>query len=280
MSADAGGEEWARAELRVLRDASWAPRAWARLVRESHRRARVTRRCEPDLARGADALALALSGVVTGASLPGGSRRTLVAMAWSAGCWAMLRWHLGMARRPGAAALGAGDALTAARVWAAPLLASAPRRHLPSLLGLAAVTDALDGPLARRRGGTRLGRDLDSAADTAVLFAIAARRDLLPAAVRGALAARAAIPAALATHAYLAAAERPPWADTGATRRAAAPTLLGLGLAAGGRRRAGATITVAGATLALLPHAAAGTGPSRQGAARTAPSSRRKRQRA
>ncbi|MEA2420947.1 MAG: CDP-alcohol phosphatidyltransferase, partial [Thermoleophilaceae bacterium] len=62
----------------------------------------------------------------------------------------------------------AADALTLARLWAAPLV----RRHPePWLVCAGMVTDVIDGPLARRTGPTRLGRDFDSTADTLFLGA-------------------------------------------------------------------------------------------------------------
>jgi phosphatidylglycerophosphate synthase len=62
--------------------------------------------------------------------------------------------------------LRAHDALTLARLWAAPIA----RRHPePWLVAGALATDLADGVLARHGGSTRLGRDLDSTADTLFL---------------------------------------------------------------------------------------------------------------
>ena len=83
----------------------------------------------------------------------------------------MLDWHLGMLEteagdeRP----LGAADALTLARLWSCPLA----RRHPhPWLVVAGAASDLADGRLARVAGPTRLGRDLDSAADLALTQAL------------------------------------------------------------------------------------------------------------
>ena len=84
----------------------------------------------------------------------------------------MLDWHLGMAetagREPWARALGTADAVTLLRLWAAPL---ARRTAHPAVIAMASATDVVDGLLARRAGPTRLGRDLDSAADASFFHA-------------------------------------------------------------------------------------------------------------
>jgi len=160
----------------------------------------------------------------------------------------MLRWHLGMADRRG---LGAGDALTLARLWGSPLAFTVRREHLVGLIAFAALSDVLDGPLARRRGSTRLGRDVDSAADLAVLVSACARRDLLPAAARVALAVRVLAPALVTTKQYFADARRPAWAQEHASRHAATPTLLGFVVAARGARMTGGALVASGSALAL-----------------------------
>ena len=65
------------------------------------------------------------------------------------------------------AALGRADAPTLARFWLVPLLPAA-RRHqvmLTIVIVTGAISDWVDGHLARQDGRTRLGRDLDSTAD-------------------------------------------------------------------------------------------------------------------
>jgi phosphatidylglycerophosphate synthase len=83
----------------------------------------------------------------------------------------MVDWHLGMVEseagepRP----LGPADALTLTRAWLVPLALDHPT---PLVCLLAAGTDALDGPVARRGKPTRAGRDLEGLVDVA--FALAA----------------------------------------------------------------------------------------------------------
>jgi phosphatidylglycerophosphate synthase len=82
----------------------------------------------------------------------------------------MVDWHLGMVETAGGRErpLAAADALTLARLWAAPVVR---RRPEPWLVALGMATDLVDGALARRAGPTRLGRDFDSIADTVFLDA-------------------------------------------------------------------------------------------------------------
>jgi hypothetical protein len=156
------GERWSGELLDRLRADRFAAGAWLRFFADGARRARATRARRPEIAR--QSRRWGATGAA--AALPFGPR----AVAWWACWWAMLDWHLGMAEtaegrdRP----LAAHDALTLARLWAAPVV----RRHpLPWLVAAGMATDALDGPLARRSGPTRLGRDFDSTADTAFLAA-------------------------------------------------------------------------------------------------------------
>jgi phosphatidylglycerophosphate synthase len=82
----------------------------------------------------------------------------------------MVDWHLGMVETVAGheRQLVAADALTLARLWAAPIV----RRHPePWLVAAAMATDLVDGLLARQAGPTRLGRDFDSTADTVFLDA-------------------------------------------------------------------------------------------------------------
>ena len=212
----------------------------------------MIRRQRPVLARQADVWALAATSgaVVAGA---GCTRRARAGtLAWSAACWVMLRWHLGMVDRPGREpCLVAGDALTLARLWGSPLVFSVRREQLVGVVALAAVSDVLDGPLARRQGATRLGRGVDSAADLTVLVSAFARPDLLPRTARVALAARVLAPAALTTVHYFRDADRPAWAQRHASRHAATPTLLGVAVAARSAQRAGGALVVVGSMLAL-----------------------------
>ena len=154
------GERWARELLDDLRAARFGAPAWTDFLAESLRRARVVRARRPELVR--QARRWGAIGLV--AAAPFGLRPA----AWWALWWALIDWHLGMletahgAPRP----LRAQDALTLARLWAAPVA----RRHpAPALIAAALASDLADGALARRSGPTRLGRDLDSTADTLFL---------------------------------------------------------------------------------------------------------------
>jgi phosphatidylglycerophosphate synthase len=108
------------------------------------------------------------------------------------------------------------------------------------------ATDALDGRIARRRGRTRLGRDLDTTADLAFLLSAgmsAAAAGRLPAAAAWALGARHAIGVALSLAAVFGRARRPairarPWG--------AALRITGLALCVADHRRTGAAVLVAG----------------------------------
>jgi hypothetical protein len=174
------GERWSRELLDRLRAERFTPRAWGRFLADAFARARVVRGRRPELRR--QSRRWGAAGLATAA--PFGWRVT----AWWAFWWAMVDWHLGMVERPGGGAgpgagaerapdggarqpgggrlLGAADALTLARLWAAPVV----RRHPePALVAAGMASDLLDGALARASGPTRLGRDLDSTADTLFL---------------------------------------------------------------------------------------------------------------
>jgi phosphatidylglycerophosphate synthase len=156
------GEQWSRELLDRLRAERFAPDAWGRFFGDAFARARVVRGRRPELVRQSRRW-----GVRGGlAAAPFGRR----AVAWWALWWALLDWHLGMIETEDGRERGleACDALTLARLWAAPLV----RRHPePWLVGAGMASDLLDGALARRAGPTRLGRDFDSTADTLFLDA-------------------------------------------------------------------------------------------------------------
>src|SRR5918994_7348900 len=138
-------------------------------------------------------------------------RRTREGLAWWALTATMLDWHLGMVEttdgRP--RNLGAGDALTLARAWLVPVALDAPT---PLVCAVAAATDALDGPLARRAGATRAGRDLEALVDacfTAAALRGAQRRGWLPPAVAGAELLRLGVGFSYALATYLGRASPP-----------------------------------------------------------------------
>jgi phosphatidylglycerophosphate synthase len=156
------GEQWSRDLLDRLRAERFTPGAWRRFFGDGFQRARRTRARRPQLV--AQSRTWGLAGLA--AALPFGPR---VAASWAL-WWAMVDWHLGMLETVEGRErqLAPADALTLARLWAAPIV----RRHPePWLVGAGMATDLLDGVLARRAGPTRLGRDFDSTADTVFLDA-------------------------------------------------------------------------------------------------------------
>jgi len=151
------GEQWSRDLLDRLRARRFSASAWRDFFVDALHRSRVIRARRPDVTQqsrrwGAAGLA---------AALPFGPRPVV----WWALWWALIDWHLGMLETPDGRPrpLRAHDALTLARLWAAPVA----RRHPePWLVAAALATDLADGVMARRAGPTRLGRDFDSTADT------------------------------------------------------------------------------------------------------------------
>ncbi|MEA2410971.1 MAG: hypothetical protein QOC77_1532, partial [Thermoleophilaceae bacterium] len=156
------GERWSRELLDRLRDDRFTPAAWRRFFDDGFRRARVIRGRRPALVR--QSRLWGVAGFV--AALPFGVRPAATWALW----WAMLDWHLGMVETADGVsrALSAADALTLARLWAAPLVRRNPQ---PWLVAAGMATDLVDGALARSAGPTRLGRDFDSTADTLFLDA-------------------------------------------------------------------------------------------------------------
>jgi hypothetical protein len=250
------GEEWAREQLELLLRARFTPAAIARFLAASFRRSAQVRRARPALARQAWAwLGLgALPWLAAG-------RRGVRGLAWWAAVALMLDWHLGMMEteegrpRP----LAAADALTLLRAWLVPVAARGPT---PAICGLAAVTDALDGPLARRVGPTRAGRDLEGLVDAS--FGIAAlrgarRRGWLGRRAVGAELLRLSAGVAYALLVYFGRA-RPPDPALVRAARATTPVRVGGLVAAGaGRRRLGEALLIGGsaASVAALAHALA-----------------------
>jgi len=180
---------------------------------------------------------------------------------WWLATSAMLDWHLGMVEGPAGEErerLTAADALTLLRLWSVPLLAAqgdppTSRPAYTALIASAAATDALDGPLARRIAATRLGSDLDKAADALTIAAAsrAARRaGWLSASTARLLTARSVLPVAAVAATYFRTSQRPPIDTFGATRPLT-PALLGGLLAAPFSRRSGAALAGA-ASIAFL----------------------------
>jgi phosphatidylglycerophosphate synthase len=179
----------------------------------------------------------------------------------------MLDWHLGMVEGPNGEPrdrLSAADAVTLSRIALVPFLAAQgdpEQASVPTytaLLALAGASDALDGVLARRVGPTRLGRDLDTVADalTGAVAARAARRaGWLPTGASRLAAARSVIPVAVVAASYFRTGRRPAGDAVGATRRLAPALLAGLAIAPFSRLTgAGLTSAASIGSLALAWH--------------------------
>lgn len=250
------GEIWAREELGLLMAARFAPRATARFVASSWRRSATIRVARPELARRANALG-ALGAAAWLAPAAAGvepfRRRLGVGLAWWGSTSVMLEWHLGMFEtedgRP--RQLGAADVLTLSRAWLVPVVVDSPTYFA---VGLAAVTDALDGQLARRAEPTRAGRDLEGLVDAC--FAVATllgltRAGRLAPAVALAEAGRLTVGVGYATFAYLGRARAPEAQLVHAARSATALRYVGLLAAAAGRRRLGGALLVSGSVCSV-----------------------------
>ncbi|MBW3609813.1 MAG: hypothetical protein KY463_16065 [Actinobacteria bacterium] len=256
------GELWAREQLALLRDGRYTPRATARFLAASGRRAREQRAARPATARrmrawialGAAAwAALALAGRAPFAG------RTRSFVIWWALTWLMLDWHIGMLETEDGTPrnLGPADACTLLRVWLVPAAAGAPR---PWMCALALASDGLDGALARRAGPTRIGRDLEGLADVAFATAAlrgAARQGWLG---RGAAAAelgRIAVGIGYSAAVWLGRARAPEPRVVRAARPATPLRAAGLVAAGLQRRRLGGALVIAGALCSALATAAA-----------------------
>jgi phosphatidylglycerophosphate synthase len=261
------GELWTQRVLVELRAGRYRPAAWARFLAESLRRAGEVRRERPGLAR--QARAWSAAGVVAlfaarellaARGLPAPRRAS--ALGWWGATALMLDWHLGMVEvaESGPRRLSAGDALSLLRTALVPFVAAAERSPplFLFLLGTAAVSDLADGPLARRAGSTRLGRDLDPAADVVLLTAAAGaarRAGWLPLSAARLLAFRSAAPVLALTVGYFARAERAPAGRVGHARWTSPLVYGGLVAGALGRPCAAAALVTGGSlgAVASLP---------------------------
>jgi phosphatidylglycerophosphate synthase len=180
------GEAWTREILRELRAGNYRPEAWIRFLARSFERARATRQVRRHEHR--QVLLVGACGLTAWIGVAAFDR----SLSLAGGFWwlfvvAMLDWHLGMLEdnqgRP-LRRLGLSNLLSLARAAVVPALPVASPALVAAILIPAGLTDAVDGPLARRRGEeTRLGVWLDGSADALVLSAAtvgAARHDLLP----------------------------------------------------------------------------------------------------
>ena len=259
------GERWTREQLRLLLEARFAPGALARFVVASQRRADAVRAERPELGR------QSRRWMAAGAAGHLVRRGRGPALAWWAATAVMLDWHLGMVETPDGEPrpLGPADACTLARAWLVPVVAADPS---PAACTLGALTDVLDGRLARAGAPTRAGRDLEGLVD--VCFAVAALRGLvrdgrLSRGVAAAEVARTSAGLAYALYVYFGRAERP---DDDLLHHARATTSMrvsGLVAAAAGRRRLGDALVAGGCAWSLseLSRAARSPASSRDRAA-------------
>jgi phosphatidylglycerophosphate synthase len=203
------GERWARELLIELRAARFAPRAWQRFFARSLERADERRRERNREHRQAMVLgAIGLSAWAT-VALVGEPGLAAAGAAWWALTILMLDWHLGMLeRRDGThlGTIGVPNLLSLARIGALPALPALGPPLLAAAVAAAAVTNALDGLLARRHDQvSRLGFWLDGVGDALVLSAaalLAAADGRLPAWAAALVVARFALPAGAIVASY------------------------------------------------------------------------------
>ena len=260
------GERWTQVELGRLRDARWRPAAMGSFLAAAQRRANLTRRERPAVARQAATWTVAggAAWAIAARRWPDGSiaRAGRRGPSWWAGCALMLDWHLGMLETPDGrrVTLGVADGLSLLRAWLVPAVAQGAA---PGLLLLGVATDLADGAVARRTRTTRLGRDLEGLIDAC--FAAAALRS----SVRAGRLSRA--PAVLeqgrllaggvyASIVYFTAGHAPDRARGRAGRRAAPVRMAGLLAGVLGRRRLADGLLLAGTALALVGFLGSATG--------------------
>ncbi|MDX6647397.1 MAG: CDP-alcohol phosphatidyltransferase, partial [Miltoncostaeaceae bacterium] len=231
------GERWAREALADLRAGRFGARAWLGFLAASGRRAGERARARPDLAR--EALLWSAAGALPWGGLALVDARSLWGLGWWALVGAMLWWHVGMVEGPAGeprSGLGAASALTLARAWlvpALPLLAGQPWAFAAAVAA-GGLTDAVDGPIARRRGEvTRLGAHVDASTDVAVALAAAwtaAGEGWVPVWAAPAVTVRYALPPLAIALFYLARAAPPPTAAVVRGRLPGLAVALGLAL--------------------------------------------------
>jgi phosphatidylglycerophosphate synthase len=232
------GEAWTREVLGELRASRYRASAWGRFFASSFARSRLTRQERRREHR--RTLQLGAAGFAAWAALA--AVRPWLALAGS--LWwllviAMLDWHLGMLedeRGQPLRRLGIANLLSLARAAVIPVLLDAPPGLLAVILIAAGVSDAIDGPLARRRGEeTRLGRWLDGGVDSLLLSAAAldgARHGLLPWWVAALVLVRYGLPWLVVSLAYFVRAAPPSRAGLVSGRTPGLILFAGLALAA------------------------------------------------
>ena len=250
------GECWTREQLEVLLDRSFSPPAVAAFLHASQARANEVRAERPELARQARRWACVGASLSLAIAVGGSGEvraRMRAGVPWWAICALMLDWHLGMVEtldgRP--CLLGPADALTLARAWLVPL---AWERPAPLTCAVAGLSDAVDGPLARRRGPTRAGRHFDSIVDACFAAAAlhgTARHGLLD---RWALRAEAtwlSLGVARDLYTYFIGLHEPDRSASRSARAFAPLRMAGLIAGAAGRRREGSALLGGGALASL-----------------------------
>jgi len=249
------GERWTADALTELRGDGYSRTAWIRFLRASLERSGQTRRAHPALALQARRWgALGAAGWLLGCGVmrrSAASADPLPGLLWWLSVWRMLDWHLGMAEAVDGTRrerLSSADALSLARLWLVPALFAArgSPQSLSALILAGGLSDLLDGELARRHGCTRLGRDLDTAADICFLSAAAAAAwtaGRLPGIGAWCLGLRHAVGFGAAVQETFVSSRRPPG---GARRWGAVLRVGGLALVARGRHRSGTVALVGG----------------------------------
>jgi hypothetical protein len=245
------GELWTREQLQRLRAARFRPTAVARFLLASQRRAVRVRRARPAVARREARWAvIGAAGWLALAALEVEPfrRRVRAGLGGWTVTMAMLDWHLGMLETPHGRArnLGAADAATLLRAWLIPAVSDQPS---PWLCAVGFATDALDGPLARASGATRLGRDLEGLVDAAFTAAAVRggrRNASLGRVAAGCEAVRLGVGVAGAIGVYFGGARPPDPLLLRAGRRLAPVRAAGLILAGSGRRRLGDLLVASG----------------------------------
>jgi phosphatidylglycerophosphate synthase len=175
------GELWTVRALWELRRGRYRPRAWRAFIASSLERSAATCAARPPMVRQVRRWRAVGAGAWIWLCYLTGERHERgpgapTGLGWWLLVCQMLNWHLGMAEGGDGIPrerLAPADAVTLTRFWLVPVVIRArhSRRGLPTAILLGGLTDWLDGVLARGSGRTRLGRDLDSTADLAILAA-------------------------------------------------------------------------------------------------------------
>ncbi len=192
--------------------------------------------------------------VLAGAGAQPFRRRWRGGLAWWAATAVMLDWHLGMVETPEGrpCGLGPADAVTLLRAWLVPVAFDDPT---PTVCAVAAVSDVLDGRLARRSRSTRIGRDLEGLVDAcfaAAALHAAMRRKLIARAVVAAELGRLAAGAGYALYVYFGRIRAPDPRVTRAGRVTTPVRAAGLVAAGLGCRRVADLLLGAGAGWSVL----------------------------